>query len=315
MRQVINGYNADTTAATFAFLTGGNAYTLKHLYLIGDPNNPQSFWLTDYESPLWWPVWGNVAWQPATVECGTVTSKIGLDSPSLDITWSPQMTAYSASIATASVWQLAQTGYYDDWPVRVWTAYILPGGDLMTLGCSTLFGGVVGKTTTTRKSVVFSVDSFLYVTGQQVPTNVIELLNTVAAYTGATPPAGFSLIPQFNVLTGDSDTVIEGDCTTAGIGLHYQFGDNVFQHGYMVFNDGPGATLAGVWSAIQQNKGNTVGAVNANQFILYAPLPWPPEPFAAGSGDTFFVSAAAPENLGDAEYWGFPYVPAPQSSL
>lgn len=315
MRQVINGYGSDTTAATFAYLTGGNQFQLAHLYLIGDPDNPLSSWLTDWESPLWWPVWGNKAWQPAAISRGSVTSKIGLDSPSLDITYSPQQVSYGASIPTASVWQLAQKGYYDNWPVRVWSAYILPGGDLMTMGCSTLFGGVVGKTSTSRKSVVFTIDSFLYVTGQQVPTNVIELLSTTAGYSGARPPAGFNVIPQFNVLRGDSNTVVEGDCTTASIGLHYQFGDNVFQHGYIFFNDGPGATLAGVWSAIQQNKGNVVAGVNANQFILYTPLLFPPTPFVAGSGDSFFVSATAPINMADGEYQGFPYVPNPTLAI
>ena len=123
------------------------------------------------------------------------------------------------------------------------------------------------------------------------------------------------MIPQFNVLTGDSNTVIEGDCTTSSIGLHHQFPDNSFQHGYLVFNNGPGATLAGYWSAIQQNKGNTVGSVNANQFILYTPLPWPPTPVVGGMGDTFYVSATAPINQADGEYFGFPYVPAPITAI
>ena len=154
------------------------------------------------------------------------------------------------------------------------------------------------------------MDSFLYVVGQQVPLNVIELLSSTAAYAGASPPAGFSVVPQFNVLTGDSNTVVEGDCTTASIGLHYQFGTNVFQHGFMVFNSGPGSTLGGVWAAIQQNKGNVVNAVNANQFILFQNLPWPPTPYSGGSGDTFYVSATAPINVADGEFVGFPYVPA-----
>ena len=314
MRTVIGGNGQDTTAAVKAYLLAGNQFTLATLYLFGTPDNPAAIYLTDWSSPLLWTPYGT--FQPGVISRGTVESKIGFDSPTLDVTWTPVVTPYSANIASANPWQLVQQGYFDNLPFYSWTVYMPTAGDANTYGCSQLFGGVIGKTTTDRAKIVFSVDSFLYVTGQQVPTNVVELLNTVAAYTGATPPAGFATIPQFNTIIGDSNTVVEGQgIGSGGGGADYIYGTDVFQLGYMVFNGGPGSTLAGVWSAIQQNKSINIGGHNYNQFILYAPLPWPPTPVVAGSGDTFYVSAAAPINQADGEYFGFPYVPAAQNAI
>jgi hypothetical protein len=138
---------------------------------------------------------------------------------------------------------------------------------------------------------------------------VIELLNTAAAYAGATPPAGFSVIPQCNVVTGNSPTQVNCDCTN--IGPHHIFGTNVLQHGFLVFNAGAGSTLAGVWSAIQQNIVVNIGGTNYNQITLYSPLPWAPTPGV----DTCYLSAASPINAADGSYVGFPYVPSPESGI
>ena len=117
-------------------------------------------------------------------------------------------------------------------------------GDTSTYGASELFGGRIASTTIERGRIQFHVNSLLDVVNEYVPTNVIELLNTAAAYAGATPPAGFSDIPQFSVVTGDSTTQVNGDCTN--IGPHHIFSTNALQHGYLVFNEVPGATLGGV---------------------------------------------------------------------
>ena len=92
---------------------------------------------------------------------------------------------------------------------------------------------------------------------------------------------------------------------------HSILADNVAQHGFLVFNSGPKATLGGVWSAIQQNVSVTISGTPYNQFVLYAPLPWPPTQGA----DTFYVSGASPINQADGDYFGFPYVPSPISAV
>lgn len=307
MKTVIGGNGQDTTSAVLTWLQSGSSLAMANLYLIGEPDDPMALWLTDWESPLLWSAWGT--FQPAVIKRGTVTSKIGFDVESLDVTWSPKAAGFTQSIATANPYQLAQIGYYDNWKVRVWTVYMPTPGDANTYGASELFGGRIADTTIERGDIQFKVNSLLDVVNQQVPTNLIELLNTAAAYAGATPPAGSSEIPQFDVITGDSTTQVIGDCTN--VGPHHIFDTNKLQHGYLVFNDGPGATLAAVWSAIQQNVEVTIGGVHYNQFVLYAPLPWPPTPGV----DTFYVSAASPINQSDGDYIGFPYVPSPEAAV
>ena len=50
-----------------------------------------------------------------------------------------------------------------------------------------------------------------------------------------------------------------------------------------------------------------------SEFVIGG-LPWPPTPFAAGSGDTFYVSTAPPIDIADEGYYGFPYVPQPTAA-
>jgi hypothetical protein len=318
MKNVTAGNGADTTAAVLTWLGSNNMLRLANLYLIGEANDPAALWLTDYEAPLVWPCWSSAkqstggtpnAFDPAMITRGSITSQVGLDVESLQLTWSPAPTALTQSVATASPYQLAQMGYYDNWPVRVWTVYMPTPGDANTFGCSELFGGRIADTTCERGKLTFSVNSFLDVVNQYVPTNVIELLNTVAAYAGATPPANNGgVIPQFAVVGGDSTTQVNGSCTNSPGNI---FNTNIFQHGYLVFMDGPGATLAGVWSAIQQNIKVNINGTYVNQFLLYSALPWPPTPGA----DTFYVSAASPINQADGDFYGFPYVPNPETAV
>jgi Uncharacterized conserved protein (DUF2163) len=307
MRKVTGGNGTDTTAAVAAWLAGGNELRLANLYLIGELEDPNALWLTDWEAPLLWSAWGT--FQPAVISRGTVTSKIGLEVSSLDLTWSPKVVPFSQSVSTASPYQLAQIGYYDNRRVRIWTVYMPTPGDANTYGASELFGGRIADSTVERGAIKFVVNSFLDVVNQYVPTNVIELTNTLAAYTAATPPKGFSQIPQFNVITGDSPTQVVGDCTFPS--QHHIFGTNDFQHGYLVFNSAPGATLGGMWAAVQQNIKITIRHVDYNQFILYTPLPWAPTPGL----DTFYVSRAAPIDQQDGSYYGFPYVPDPSLAV
>lgn len=307
MRTSINGAGLDSTAALVQYLAGHNELFLANLILIGRPEDPESIWLTDWESPLLWPCMGT--FQPAIIKRGTVTTKISLTVDPLTVAWTPRTVPWAAQTQNANPYQLAQLGYYDNWPVRVWTAYMPTPGDCNTFGAAALYGGYIGNSTTQRGAIDFQVNSFLAVTGQQVPTNVIELLNTAAAYAGATPPKGFSVIPQFNAVQESNETVVNGDQTYPD--AHSILDTNVAQGGFLVFNSGPNATLGGVWSAIQQNIQVIVGGTPYNQFVLYAPLPWPP----TQGLDTFYVSGASPINQADGDYVGFPYVPNPLAAV
>ena len=314
MKTVLGGNGADTTASVAAWLSAGNQIRLANLYLLGEADDPLALWLTDYEAPLLWPCWG--LFQPAVISRSAVTSAIGFQVNSLDLSWSPALSPFTQNVATTSPYQLAQAGFYDNWRVRVWTVYMPTPGDANTFGCSELFGGYIAESVIERGKIQFTVNSFLdIVLNQSIPNNVIELSNTAASYTGATPPKGFSNIPQFNVVTGDSPTQVIGDMTSPS--AHSILNTNVCQHGYLVFNSGPGSTLGGFWAAIQQNiKVTLPGGYNApnsdyNQFLLYTSLPWAPTPGA----DTFYVSGAAPIDQSDGDYVGFPYVPDPSISV
>lgn len=307
MRQVIGGDGSDKTSLVQAWLASGAPLTLANLYLIGELEDPLAIWLTDWESPLLWSAWGT--FRPAVVKRGTVESKIGLEVSNLDVTWSPRVAPFTQNTSTANPYQLAQMGYYDNWKVRIWTVYMPTPGDANTYGASELFGGRVADTTIERGVVHFQVNSFLDVVNQDVPSNLIELTNTLAAYTAATPPKGFSNIPQFDVIAGDSPTEVIGDMTSPD--PHSILDTNVCQHGYLVFNRTANATLGGVWAAIQQNIRVTLPDREYNQFVLYTPLPWTPTPGL----DTFYVSGSAPIDKSDGDYFGFPYVPDPSIAL
>lgn len=325
MRSCTAGNGSDSTAAVLAWLQASKSIIVKNVYLIGRPEDPLALWLTDWETPLSWPCWTNQkvntggfpnAFDPAVIKRGSVTSGIGFDVQTMTLTWTPVNKVYTTSIATASPYQLAALGYYDNWPVRAWTVFMPKPGDANTFGCAELFGGRVADTKVNRGTIVWSINSFLDVVNQYVPTNVIELLNTGAAYAGATIPSGFSHIPQFVVGPGSSTNVIIGIQTYPDPGT--TLGVNAARGGYLVFNQTANSTLGGVWSAILQNDTTTTGeqfqgnpsGMFVDQFVLGNPLPWPPTPGL----DTFFVSGAAPINKDDGDYFGFPYVPNPASA-
>lgn len=319
MRQAFDGNGDESTSAVRAYLRAGKQLQLANLYLIGEWEDPNAKFLTDYEAPLAWPIWGTFL--PSTIKRGSVTSQIGLDSQTLEITWSPPVTAPVANptIATASPYQLAQIGYYDNMRVRIWTCYMPSPGDANTLGASELWGGRIGKTTVQQGAIIFEADNWLKILDQQVPNNVIEVSNTMASYTGATPPKGYSQIPQFNVASGNSTTQVIGVQTSPN--ANGILDTNSVKDGFLAFNyiaPNPlatppvlGSTLGGIWRAIQQNTKVTVAGIDYNQFVLYDPLPFTPTP----GQDTFYVSRSAPIDRTDGDYSGFPFVPSPELAV
>jgi hypothetical protein len=308
MRTCIDGAGNDSTAAVVAYLLAGNEFILKTLYLIGEPDDPHAIWLTDNEAPLLWSCWGT--FKPAVIRRGTVSSKVGLDVTTLSVAWNPPVPAtFGATIDTASPYQLARMGYYDNWTFRAWTVYMPTPGDANTFGCSELFGGRIASSSTQRGQIQFEVNSFLDVVNETVPLNVIQITSTLAGNVVATPPRGYSVVPQFITVAGSNNTTILGDCTN--IGGAPIFPTNSLQLGYLVFNGGEGSTLQGVFSAVLTNYNAIVGAVHHNGFVLFSALPWSP---VAGV-DTFYVSAAAPVDISEGATDTFPFVPSPASAL
>lgn len=311
MRKVIGGNGLDNTAAVQAYLAANKTLVLRDLYIIGEPEDPRSIWLTNHEAPVIYSPYGRTrVFQPAVVSRGGVTAKIGLEVQKLTVTWSPAAQAFTVNTATASTAQLARLHFYDNWPVRVLRAFMPTPGDADTLGCADWFGGRVDTVDVARNKLVFNVNSLVNVVTQKVPSTVVEVTNTLAATTAVTLPVGDSSIPLFTCFTGSSDNQILADCSSPTVNRIYS--GNEFVGGYMVFLSGAGATLAGAWSAISGNGRYTDGHGNHHSiFTLYSPLPWPPTPTV----DRFYVSKAAPINLADESYYGFPYVPSPQSAV
>lgn len=305
MKTVTGGNGQDTTAAVIAHLAAHKHLKLANLYLIGEVDDPAALWLTDYESPLLWSAWGTFL--TTVITRGTVSNKIGFEAESLDLVWSPQNDALTASLATASPYQLARLGYFDNKRVRVWRCVMPTPGDANTFGAYELFGGFIGQVEPTRGSIKFSVNSYLYVLNQKVPSGVIEVTDTLSSYTGFTPPNGFSVFPQFAVFAGSSPNVLICDQVTPNAGSVPANDD--LNDGVVVFNGGAGATLQGAYSIVGRNTEFIDGNGNHHtQIQLFSPLDWAPTPGV----DTFFV-AGAPTNL--AGETGFPFVPSAESAL
>lgn len=306
MRTFTSGAGADTTATVLAYLATNRQLWITDLYLIGELEDPAALFLTTWESPLSWPIWGT--FQPAALKRDKVTSQVGLTVSALSLTWSPPLKPFTTNVATASPYQLAQAGFYDNKRVRIWRAVMPTPGDANTYGACEWFGGWIADVQVMRGSIIFTVNSFLDVINQKVPPNVIELTNTLAGYAGATPVLVDSetAIARFTVVAPSSADVILGD--TISPSAHKIYGTNKFIYGYMVFE--AGTTLAGFWSAIAGNLNfNAGGGIHYNQFDVYSPFPWDPTP-----GDTFYVSTQFPINQADGSYFGFPYVPAPEQA-
>lgn len=309
MRQVLSGAGVDTTAAAQAYLLGTPNPLIRHIYAIGDLDNPQCILLTDHEAPVVYNFVGKT-FQPAVVNRGSIATKAGLEVQKTTVTWTPDNLTFTQSLATASPLQQARLHIYDNWPVRIWKVYMPTPGDANTIGGCAWFGGRVGNTTVGRNGIVFNVSSFLDVVTQKVPANVIESTSTLAGYTAATVVPGDASIATFEVFTGSTTTQVIADCLTPTANKIYS--GNLFVGGYMVFLSGAGATLAGFWSPIGQNGEFTDGHGNHHsEFDIFVALPWAPTPGV----DTFYVSKAAPINVADGNYFGFPFTPSPQTAV
>jgi Uncharacterized conserved protein (DUF2163) len=306
---------ADGSPGAFPWLKANRVIEgLPHLYLIGEVGDPNAIWATDYSRAL---TWGPGTFPPAVISRGTVTTKIGLDVATLDLTYSPANRTITQDTRTTSPLHLAQYGFYDNWRVRIWRVIMPTPGDCNTFGAYELFGGRIANSAVDRLKMVCKVNSWLDVLNQKVPANIIENTNVLASYAGAHPPPGFSSIPRFSVAAGSDETVLILDCTsTAG----HIFDENIFAGGWLMFDfasaGSPDETLGGFWSVVGGNKDYIDGlGYHHNRIQLYTPLLWPPTP----GGDTCFVSAPFPVDASDPGASAtdpiFKYVPAPETAF
>lgn len=308
MKQYLSGAGVDTTADVLAHLKANKRIWVADLILIGEPDDPKALCLTNYESPLQWTLWGT--FKSTVAKRGSVRSAIGLEAESLDVTWSPRNRTATGNIQTTSPYELARVGWFDNMRFRMWRTVMPTPGDADTFGAAEWFAGSIGDAQSQAAAIQFSINSYMYALNQKVPSGVIEVTNPVASYTGAVLPAGYSSMPKLIVTSGPNP----GSTTTVVYAVGYPDpfvlpSDDIFDDHYMVFVGG--STLQGQFSVIGRNVTFHYSSPGFNraEFHLYAPLPWAP-----AAGDIFYISKQAPINQADGDYFGFPYVPAPETA-
>lgn len=300
MRTLYDVNGIDITATTFPYIAGTSTVTLATLYLIGDLTNPNSIKITDYDAPIYFGPYGTFV--PDTVKRGTVTSKAGFEVASLDVTWSPNNFNFTSQLNTTSPYQQAINGVFDGANMFLWTVYFNAPGRILAF--SELFGGRVGNLEVARTVIKITISSFLDVVNQTVPGSVIETLNSIAGFKGATPPPGLTQVPTFSVVTA-GNTSLNAQCNSPSGGQI--FGANVFQDGFIFFTSG---ALQGSFYTLTGNTSATISGTTYNHFMTYKRFPIIPS-----AGDTFYASATFPINQADGQYYGFPFVPDPSSAF
>jgi hypothetical protein len=197
MKQYLSGAGVDTSATVRAYLKANKRIWIADLMLIGEPDDPKAFWLTNYESPLQWSLWGT--FNSTNIARGSVRSAIGLEAESLDITWSPRNRTATGNIQNTSPYELARVGFFDNMRFRMWRTVMPTPGDADTFGAAEWFAGWIGDAQSQAGAIQFSINSYMYALNQKVPSGVIEVTNPVASYSGGVPPPGYSTMPKFRV--------------------------------------------------------------------------------------------------------------------
>jgi hypothetical protein len=316
MRNFYNGVGEDSTATVLAWLAAHRQLEMADLYIINTAPNyygqpmGKTFLLTDYPSPLQWSWKGSFV--PAVISRGEVESKIGLESQSLDITWSPRDADILASISDTlgdrrlTALQGFGAGCFDNAIVEVWRCVMPTAGDCDTLGACLLFAGRIGDITPDRLKVAMSVVSRLDALNAQLPTNLIEPTNIYTQYsTGRLLPT----TPQyFEVQEGSTRNTLQAIATMwSGVDVP----DGAYDDGYIVLQTG---AQAGTYRSIRKQVTVSSGVF---VFYLYEDLPLLATPGAyAQAADRFqaFIPPSLDQVSSKDAYAGFPYVPSPVNS-
>ncbi|MBS1803508.1 MAG: DUF2163 domain-containing protein [Acidobacteria bacterium] len=310
MKQYLSGAGVDTSAAVRAHLRANKQVWVADLILIGEPDDPKALWLTNFSTPLQWSLWGT--FKSTVLKRGSIRSAIGLEAESLDLTWSPRNRTATGNIQNTSAYELARVGFFDNMRFRMWRTVMPTPGDADTFGAAEWFAGWIGDAQSQPGAIQFSINSYLYALDQKVPSGVIEVTNTVASYSAGRPPAhdrdgvSYSVCPQFVI--GDhpqTTTMLIADQRYPNDS--HVFSTDALNDGYVVFM--AGSTLERQYSVIGKSYPLPDGPNTRQVCVLYSPLPWVPS-----MGDRFYVTMQAPINQADGDYYGFPYVPAPETA-
>src|ERR1700724_3195532 len=73
LRTFYGGNGVDTTEAVIAYLEENDDPFMANLFLLGDREDPKAQFITDWESPLSWPLYGT--FQPGVTKRDKVDSK------------------------------------------------------------------------------------------------------------------------------------------------------------------------------------------------------------------------------------------------
>lgn len=313
MRKFIGGDGSDTTAAVQAYLAAHRELEIADLYVINTAPCyaghylGRTFLLTDYGSPLQWDYKGTFV--TAVVSRGQVESKIGIETDTLEVNWSPREADILADDGGSPVMTLLTAlqgfgcGLFDNAVVEVWRCLMPSLGDCNTLGACLLFAGRIGDIDPTRIGVKAKVVSLVDALNVMVPTNLIEPTNILAQYaTGqlaAGAPSGFA------VVSGSTAHKVYADGNGSPL---VTMPAGTYDSGYIVF--GTGAKLDGHYAAVREQRVES----GHHAFYLYEPLP-----FAPDAGDALQAYIPVPRDYATAVangsgYAGFPFVPSPISS-
>lgn len=315
MRTYLDGNGDDSTAAVQAYLAAHRQLQKANLFVISPGPNfagcalGKQWLLTDWAAPLKYTRLGTFA--TANIKRGGVESKIGLETTTVKVTWSPRPTDIhlQSGPVTLTALQAFMADVFDNGTIYVYRCVMPTPGDANTLGACLLFGGNVGDVEAGRSSIDVDVNSRTELLNAQIPPNVVEPTNILAQYSIGAFPTGFATPPKFTVLSGNRSVIYASPASgfDPTIGL-YDFGHLAFH---------PPSLLGGIFRSIR--RFTQVSGVWT--FYLYEPLP-----FAPSGADQFTPLLPVPRDLAGAAalnegtpigkvYAGFPYVPAPETGL
>ena len=304
MRTFTDGNGNDSTSAVLAHLAAHRALFLSDLYVINTAPTyagnylGKQFLLTKYDRPLNWNFRGTFL--PAQISRDGVTSKIGLEADTVNVTWSPKDSDILAKDGSGNAILTALQGFgsgvFDNGVLEVWRCVMPTEGDCNTLGACLLFSGRIGDLEPDRLSVRISVISRLEVLNIQVPTNVIEPTNIMAQYSIGVTPSGGPSPNSFSIVSGSTTQKIFADATPT-------MPADTYDNGYVVFTSGK---LAGTYRGIRTQDVES----GHHAFYLIDRLP-----FAPATGDTLAAYIPVPIDYAGATLAGlqvaaFPFVPS-----
>lgn len=276
MRTFKDGSGADSTAKVRNYLANGGKLLMADLIQIstavqGAPWSKQFRYIASgcSDAPVLWAPQG--MFLPGRVSRSEITSEIGLTAQTPQINW--LLDGNDIMLGAMTVLQSFRHGLWDNGIVSIWGLAMPTPGDGASFGACEIFTGRIADYSRTRTGVALNIHSPLELLDQDIPTNLIEASNPGAEYGIGQPPKGLSSVPTFSVQSGSTQAVVLGQCTGPTGGQ--LFAAETFDFGYIV---GTSGNNQGIYRAVRRSA----QAFGYNQFYLYQPFPFAPQP-----GDTF----------------------------